>query len=30
MKNIKWEYIEDVQILYKEQFEDTFTIVNLL
>ena len=30
MKTIKWEYIEDVQILYKEQFEDTFTIVNLL
>lgn len=30
MKNMKWEYIEDVQILYKEQEEDTFKLISLI
>lgn len=29
MKNIKWEYIEDVQLLYKEQEDYIFNLISL-
>lgn len=30
MKNIEWEYIEDVQLLYKEQEDDIFKLITLV
>lgn len=29
MKKLKWEYIEDVQLLYKEQEDFIFKLINL-
>jgi hypothetical protein len=29
MRTMKWEYIEDVQVLYKEQFDEQFKLINL-
>jgi hypothetical protein len=29
MRNIEWEYIEDVQLLYKEQEDDIFKMISL-
>lgn len=30
MKNIEWEYIEDVQLLYKEQEDEVFKLIGLI
>lgn len=30
MKTLEWEYIEDVQVLYKEEADDIFKLANLL
>ncbi|MEA9414460.1 hypothetical protein [Flavobacterium sp. PL02] len=30
MRNIKWEYIEDVQLLYKEQEDEVFKLISLI
>lgn len=30
MKTLEWEYMEDVQLLYKEEGDDVFKLINLL
>lgn len=30
MKNLEWEYIEDVQLLYKEEEDEIFKLISLI